>query len=60
MNTKINSIAFSMTPLSRIMHQVANAILHRTFFLYSYIKSYENNLKCIFNDHVVHDHAPGC
>ena len=32
MVTKANSIAFSMTPLSRIMHQVAKTILHRNIF----------------------------
>ena len=32
MNTKINSVAFSMTPLSMIMHQVAKTLLHRNFF----------------------------
>ena len=36
MNRKINSIAFSMTPLSMIMHQVAKIIIYWNFF-YIYI-----------------------
>ena len=39
-----------MTPLSRIMHQVAKTPLD--LLLYSYIQGYKNNQQCIFIDPV--------